>query len=130
MAAFAGEMGASASAVPLESAAEAARGCRFIVNASTLGMDGEASPVPEDAIDSNSIIYDVVYRPMATDLVMKGKRRGAEIIYGYEMLIGQACLSFEIWHGAKAPYEAMRRAVLGVWVGGSGRPAPPAGAGP
>jgi len=29
------------------------------------------------------------------------------------MLLGQATRAFEIWHGVKAPYEAMKRAILG-----------------
>jgi len=133
LATFAGEQGADSSAVPLGEVPEAARGCKFIVNSATLGMRGEESPVPEEAIAPGSVVYDIVYRPMATDLVIKARRRGAEVIYGYEMLVGQACLSFEIWHGAKAPYEAMRRAALGAWAGGpagTGGPAGPGGSGP
>lgn len=126
IAAFAGELGAYASAVPLEEAGGAARGCRFIVNATTIGMGGEPSPVPEESIPPDSVVYDIVYRPMSTDLIEKARRRGAEVVYGYEMLVGQAVRSFEIWHGVKAPYEAMRGAVLGVRAGaGRGAPPPP-----
>jgi shikimate dehydrogenase len=50
---------------------------------------------------------------MNTDLIKKSKEKGATIIYGYEMLLGQATRAFEIWHGVKAPYEAMKRAILG-----------------
>ena len=49
---------------------------------------------------------------MNTDLIKKSKEKGATIIYGYEMLLGQAARAFEIWHGVKAPYEAMKRAIL------------------
>ena len=119
LAAYASGLGAYASAVPLEGAGAAARGCKFIVNASTAGMGGEESPVPEESIPPDSVVYDIVYRPMTTDLVAKARRRGAEVVYGYEMLVWQACRSFEIWHGAKAPYEAMRGAVLGVRAGGA-----------
>lgn len=122
LAEFAGGLGAYASAVPLEDAGRAARGCKFIVNAATTGMGGEPSPVPEDAIPADSVVYDIVYRPMTTDLVAKARRRGAEVVYGYEMLVWQACRSFEIWHGTRAPYEAMRGAVLGVRAGAPGAP--------
>ena len=129
IAAFAGELGAYASAVPLEEAGRAARGCRFIVNATTTGMGGEQSPVPEEAIPPDSVVYDIVYRPMSTDLLEKARRRGAEAVYGYEMLVGQAGRSFEIWHGVKAPYEAMRAAVLGRPAGRRGAEGAPAPAG-
>ena len=120
LAEFAGGLGAYASAVPLGEAGAAARGCKFIVNAATTGMGGEPSPIPEESIPADSVVYDIVYRPMSTDLVSKARRRGAEVVYGYEMLVWQACRSFEIWHGAKAPYEAMRGAVLGVRAGAPG----------
>ena len=130
LAGFAGEQGAVSSAVPLGEVPETARGCKFIVNGATLGMRGEESPVPEEAIGPDSIVYDIVYKPVATDLVIKARRRGAEVIYGYEMLVGQACLSFELWHGVKAPYEAMRRAVLGAWSGGPRGPGGGGGSAP
>jgi len=50
---------------------------------------------------------------MNTDLIQKSKKIGATVIYGYEMLLGQAARAFEIWHNTKAPYEVMKRAVLG-----------------
>ena len=40
--------------------------------------------------------------PMKTDLLKKSKEKGATIIYGYEMLLGQACRAFEIWHEREA----------------------------
>jgi shikimate dehydrogenase len=50
---------------------------------------------------------------MKTDLIAKAGKMGATIIYGYEMLLGQAARAFEIWHGTEAPYGAMKRALLG-----------------
>ena len=44
---------------------------------------------------------------------MKAKKNGATIIYGYEMLLAQAERAFEIWHEVKAPYDAMKKALLG-----------------
>ena len=43
----------------------------------------------------------------------KAKQKEATIIYGYEMLLGQAIRAFEIWHGIEAPYNAMKKALLG-----------------
>ena len=50
---------------------------------------------------------------MNTDFIKKAKEEKATIIFGYEMLLGQAARTFEIWHGAKPPYAAMKRALLG-----------------
>jgi shikimate dehydrogenase len=51
--------------------------------------------------------------PMNTDLIQQAKKNSATIIYGYEMLLGQAVLAFQIWHKVKAPYEAMKKVLLG-----------------
>jgi len=53
--------------------------------------------------------------PMNTELIKKSKEKGATIIYGYEMLLGQAIRAFEIWLGREAPYNAMKKAVLGIF---------------
>ena len=58
-------------------------------------------------------MYDIVYMPMNTDLIKQSKKNGAIVIYGYEMLLGQAARSFKIWHGVDAPYEAMKRVLVG-----------------
>jgi shikimate dehydrogenase len=50
---------------------------------------------------------------MKTDFLKNAKGKGAITIYGYEMLLGQAVRAFEIWHGMKAPYNAMKKALLG-----------------
>ena len=50
---------------------------------------------------------------MNTDFINKAKQKNATVIFGYEMLLGQAVRSFEIWHGMEAPYNAMKKALLG-----------------
>ena len=61
----------------------------------------------------DGFVYDIVYMPMNTDLIVQAKKNNATIIYGYEMLLGQAIRSFEIWHGIDAPYNTMKKALLG-----------------
>ena len=51
--------------------------------------------------------------PMNTDLIQQSRKNAATVIYGYEMLLGQAVLAFQIWHKIKAPYEAMKKVLLG-----------------
>ncbi len=48
-----------------------------------------------------------------TDLINKAKEKNCKIIFGYEMLLGQAIRSFEIWLDRKAPYDVMKRSILG-----------------
>ncbi|WOV92943.1 MAG: shikimate dehydrogenase [Candidatus Nitrosoabyssus spongiisocia] len=89
-------------------------GFDMIINSTSLGLADEVIPISNDTIQSSSIIYDLVYKPINTDFIKKAKESKAKIIYGYEMLLGQATRAFEIWHGIKAPYDIMKRSILGV----------------
>ena len=60
-------------------------------------------------LERNTIVYDIVYMPMNTDFIKKAKEKNAIVIFGYEMLLGQAVRAFEIWHDMEAPYNAMKK---------------------
>ena len=85
----------------------------IIVNATSVGLKNESSVIELKGINEKTIVYDIVYMPMNTDFIKKAKAEKAIIIYGYEMLLGQAVRAFEIWHGIEAPYNAMKKALLG-----------------
>ncbi len=84
-----------------------------IINSTSLGLKDEPSPILFKHANENTVIYDIVYSPMNTDFIKKAKDKKLEVIYGYEMLLGQATRAFEIWHEMKAPYNAMKKALLG-----------------
>jgi shikimate dehydrogenase len=113
LAKFASGLGMESEAILLGDASKNAVKCKFIVNATSVGLKGEPSPISGDSINSEHVIYDIIYMPMNTDLIAQAKKNSATVIYGYEMLLGQACLAFEIWHKLKAPYDAMKRVLLG-----------------
>ena len=110
---FAKSIDIDASAATITGIKDKAMDYDIIVNATAAGLRGERIPILLDDLDEQTTIYDIVYMPMNTDFVRRAKAGGATIIYGYEMLLGQAVRSFEIWHGIKAPYDAMKRALLG-----------------
>ena len=45
----------------------------------------------------SSTVYDLVYRPIMTKLLENARKKGAGVIYGYEMLLEQGAQAFEIW---------------------------------
>ena len=85
----------------------------MIVNASSLGLKNEPNLISPKIINEKTIVYDIVYKPVNTELIKDAKSKNAQIIYGYEMLLDQAARSFEIWLDQKAPYESMKKAILG-----------------
>ncbi|MGI0004514.1 MAG: shikimate dehydrogenase family protein, partial [Candidatus Nitrosotenuis sp.] len=106
-------LGVESEPVLFEEAELSAQKCKFLVNATSIGLKGETSPISAKAISPEHIVYDIVYIPMNTDFISQAKKSGATIIYGYEMLLGQASIAFEIWHKIKAPYDAMKKVLLG-----------------
>jgi len=87
----------------------------LVVNSTTLGMDNEPSIIDSDHIKKGSIVYDIVYRPVVTDLIENAKYAQATVVYGYEMLIEQGAKGFEIWTGVPAPRDAMKKNLLGIF---------------
>jgi len=85
----------------------------IIVNSTSIGLKNEPSPISFQSLKPKTVVYDIVYMPINTDFLKRAKEKDAVIIYGYEMLLGQATRAFEIWHKREAPYNAMKRALLG-----------------
>ncbi len=110
---FSKQIGLKASSIYLEEMNDLGSKFDFIVNASSLGLNGEKNMIPSSLMDEQTTVYDIVYKPLKTDLINTAKEKNSQIIYGYEMLLGQAIRSFEIWLDQKAPYEVMKRSILG-----------------
>ena len=110
---FAKKISLDANAITIDDVGESAKNYSIIVNATSIGLQKEASPISLEGIDEKTVVYDIVYMPMNTDFLKKAKEKNAIIIFGYEMLLGQAVRAFEIWHGMEAPYNAMKKALLG-----------------
>lgn len=110
---FSNKIGLKANAIKIDEVGNTAKNYDVIVNATSVGLKNEPSPISLEGINSKTIAYDIVYMPINTDFLKKAKEKDAVIIYGYEMLLGQAIRAFEIWHGMEAPYNAMKKALLG-----------------
>ena len=95
--------------IPIEECEKLNESFDFIVNASSLGLKKESNIVPSKLMNDETVVYDIVYKPVNTELIKEAKKQNAQIIYGYEMLLGQATRSFEIWLDEKAPYEIMKK---------------------
>ncbi len=110
---FANSLGVESDYSDLSNAGNIAGKYKFIVNATSMGLKGNACPISTRSITKDSIVYDIVYMPVETELIEQSKKQGATIIYGWEMLLGQAMRSFMIWTGREAPYQAMKLTLLG-----------------
>ncbi|MDO5572091.1 MAG: shikimate dehydrogenase [Bacteroidales bacterium] len=73
----------------------------LIVNCTPLGtfpkVEGKPD-LPYEFISETNLLYDLVYNPELTTFLNEGKKRGAAIKNGNEMLILQAIESWKIWN--------------------------------
>ena len=83
----------------------------LIINTTILGMKGsgyeDISPIDSTFIDSNSVIFDMVYNPTKTPLIKIALERNANIIEGLNMLVYQAIKSIELWTGIRPSFDDM-----------------------
>ena len=95
--------------LPLDQADLAFAGAAVIVNASPLGMIG-ADPMQKAMLEAvpdqaqGTTIFDMVTTPAKTQLLAVGEARGARVVDGLTMLIGQARRAFELFFDAPAPH--------------------------
>ncbi|MBI2593686.1 shikimate dehydrogenase [Candidatus Daviesbacteria bacterium] len=82
----------------------------IIINSTSIGMGNpDESPVDKKLIGKNQIVFDVVYNPKETKLLRHAKEKGAEIIFGADMLLYQGAEQFKLYTGLDAPIEAMKK---------------------
>lgn len=91
----------------------------MVVNTTSVGMHPDVGgiPISPDLLRPNLLVYDLVYNPARTRLVVEAEKRGASAITGLKMLVYQGALSFEMWTGLEAPVDVMEEEavkVLGV----------------
>ncbi len=83
-----------------------------LIHCTPLGMQGSDASrlsLPSSALKGR-LIYDVVYRPESTALLLKARRKGLATLGGLEMLVRQAAEQYALFTGRDAPLEAMREA--------------------
>jgi shikimate dehydrogenase len=81
-----------------------------IVNATPLGMRGEGPPFDADRLGAMHVVFDTVYHPTETPLMVAARAKGATVTNGLSMLVHQAAVAFRVLTGVEAPLDAMRAA--------------------
>ncbi len=102
----AGELGGRAIADPV--GADYA----LIVNTTSVGLHGEDPfghlPISAADFHADQVVFDIVYGPEPSALLVAADAAGATTIEGLEMLVQQGALSLRIWTGEEPSIEAMR----------------------
>jgi len=88
----------------------------LIVNTTPVGMHPyvEATPWEVDVIfNEGQLVYDLIYRPRETRLLRLAAVRGAQILGGLPMLVGQAAEAYHQWTGHAMPLAAVEKVLEG-----------------
>jgi len=96
-----------------------AQEAQLIVNCTSLGMTPKIEGLPWDetvAFRPGQVVYDLVYNPPQTRLLVKAAADGAQAIGGLGMLIWQGAIAFERWTGQLPPVDVMRTAAEAVFA--------------
>ena len=108
------ELGGEVRGALWDKRAEALSGAGLLVNATSLGMEGQpALELPLDALPAAAVVNDIVYAPLETPLLAAARARGNLCVDGIGMLLHQAAPGFEAWFGMKPEVgDGLRAAVL------------------
>jgi shikimate dehydrogenase len=109
------DLGLQCNNVDIDNVQKVAAKSHLIVNTIPTGANNKTGIIDHEHISKDSIVYDVVYKPITTRLLEEAKRAQAQVVYGYEMLIEQGAKAFEIWTGMNAPRNAMKKALFGFF---------------
>jgi len=96
---------------PLDALPSLLSDATVLVNATTVGMEEDRSPVPAAALHDELTVLDAVYRPLRTRLLRDAEAAGADTVDGGRMLVEQGAAAFERWTGRDAPTAAMEAAL-------------------
>lgn len=84
----------------------------LIVNTTSIGMHPnvhEIVDLPYEALNRDSLVFDMIYNPVKTKLLEEGERAGCITSNGLYMLLYQAAESFKIWTGMEMPVEEVKK---------------------
>ena len=104
---------ATLTAIDPETWAAVAPQTRLLINATSSGLGGSASPdVSLECLPGDAAVCDLVYNPLETPLLARARARGLLVIDGLGMLMHQGALAFELLFAKRPTVSAALRAHL------------------
>lgn len=83
--------------------------CQFLINSSSLGMTNqEALNLDIKNLNKEAFVYDIVYKPLMSELLVQAQKQNNKIITGIGMLVFQALIGFELWFKTKPNKELVK----------------------
>jgi shikimate dehydrogenase len=89
---------------------------KVLVNATSIGLTSDVSPVPAAALNDELLVLDLIYSK--TRLLRDAAAASATTSDGELMLLHQGAAAFTLWTGQPAPLELMRSKLAEARAGG------------
>lgn len=84
-----------------------------LINTTSLGMAGkEELKLPLDGLQPHTLVTDIVYTPLTTNLLATAHAKGCPVVDGLGMLLHQAVPGFERWFGTTPQVDEDLRQVM------------------
>jgi shikimate dehydrogenase len=84
----------------------------ILINATSVGMGSQESPVDASRLHASLVVLDAVYQPLETTLLQNAKNAGAVTVDGLWMLVHQGALQQLAWFDEIGDVQLMRQAAL------------------
>jgi shikimate dehydrogenase len=82
---------------------------KVLVNATSIGLAADASPVPAEILTPDLMVLDLIYAQ--TRLLRDAASAGCKTSDGEQMLLHQGAAAFTLWTGQPAPIDVMHAAL-------------------
>ncbi|MCJ7710009.1 MAG: shikimate dehydrogenase, partial [Chloroflexi bacterium] len=79
---------------------------KVLVNATSIGLLAEESPVPGEILPQDLLVLDLIYA--RTMLLRDAEKAGCGTLDGGTMLLNQGAAAFTLWTGLPAPLDEMQ----------------------
>lgn len=89
---------------------------RVLVNATSIGLHGDESPIEGEILPPDLLVLDLIYR--RTKLLRDAAAAGDTTADGEIMLLHQGAAAFTLWTGQPAPLELMQAKLQEARAGG------------
>ncbi len=82
----------------------------LVINATSVGMGGDEMLIDPSLLHVGHVVADIVYHPRETALLRAARSAGATTVDGLGMLVHQAALQQQLWHGLQPDIAVMAAA--------------------
>jgi shikimate dehydrogenase len=106
--------GASVKPGGLGDLASAISSADILINATSVGMKNSTKTTIVDPklLRPGLLVFDLVYNPLRTKLLIDAEAAGAKVLYGAEMLVYQGAEAFRLWTSIEPPITLMMSTVM------------------